>query len=121
MDTRQWSIYLVSRLKEECKLILEGPLKKKTPEEKANYLRLWSGSVGRKHVKSLIPSETNLKKPDWLFDRLEEYCKPKCNTLLAATELKRLEQGDMSLLEFIKKLPFWLNHAHTHQKQEIGY
>ena len=88
--------------KEECKLILEGPLKKKTTEEKANHLRLWSGSVGRKHVKSLYPV-TNLKKPDWLFDRLEEYCKPKCNTLLAATELKRLEQGDMSLSEFITK------------------
>ena len=27
----------------------------------------------------------------------------KCNTLLAATELKRLEQGDMSLPEFITK------------------
>ena len=66
--------------KEECKLILERPLKKKTPEEKANYLRLWSGSIGRKHVKSIISSETNLKKPDWLFNRLEEYCKPKCNT-----------------------------------------
>ena len=89
--------------KEECTLILEGPLKKKSAEEKAKYLRLWAGSIGRKHINSQKPSEANLKKPSHLFDRIEEYCKPKSNTLLAATELKRLEQGDMSLPEFITK------------------
>ena len=89
--------------KEECNLILEGPLKKKSAEEKAKYLRLWVGSIGRKHINSLKPSEANLKKPSYLFDRIEEYCKPKSNTLLAATELKRLEQGDMNVPEFITK------------------
>ena len=89
--------------KEECNLILEGPLKKMSVEEKANYLRLWAGSIGRKHINSLKPSEANLKKPSYLFDRREEYCKPKSNTLLAAIELKRLEQGEMSLPEFITK------------------
>ena len=91
--------------KEECNLILEGPLKKKSAEEKANYLRLWAGLIGRKHINSLKPSEANLKKPSYLFNRIEEYCKPKSNTLLAATELKRLEQEDMSLPEFITKKP----------------
>ena len=89
--------------KEECNLILEGPLKKKSAEEKSNYLRLWAGSIGRKHINSLKPSETNLKKPSFLFEKIEEYCKPKSNTLLAATELKRLEQGEMSLPKFITK------------------
>ena len=89
--------------KEECNLILEGPLEKKSAEEKAKYLRLWAGSIGRKHINSQKPSEANLKKPSYLFDRIEEYCKPKSNTLLAATELKRLEQGDISLPEFITK------------------
>ena len=74
--------------KEECNLILEGPLKKKSAEEKANYLRLWAGSIGRKHINSLKPSEANFKKPNYLYDRIEEYCNPKSNTLLAATELK---------------------------------
>ena len=81
----------------------EGPLKKKSAEEKANYLRLWAGSIGRTHINILKPSEANLKKPSYLFDRIEEYYKPKSNTLLATTELKRLEQGDMSLPEFITK------------------
>ena len=89
--------------KEECNLILEGPLKKKSAEEKSNYLRLWAGSIGRKHINSSKPSEANLKKPSFLFEKIEEYCKPKSNTLLAATELKRLEQGDMNLQEFITK------------------
>ena len=89
--------------KEESNLILEGPLKKKSAEEKANYLRPWAGSIGRKHINSLKPSRTNLKRPSYPFNRIEEYCKPKSNTLLAATELKRLEQGDMSLSEFITK------------------
>ena len=74
--------------KEEFNLILEGPLKKKSAEEKANYCRLWAGSVCRKHINSLKPSEANLKKPSFLFEKIEEYCKPKSNTLLAATELK---------------------------------
>ena len=89
--------------KEECNPILERPLKKKSAQEKANYLRLLAGSIGRKHINSLKLSEENLKKPSYLFDRIEEYCKPKSNPLLAATELKRLEQGDMSLPEFITK------------------
>ena len=88
--------------KEECNLILEGPLKKKSAE-KSNYPRLWAGSIGRKHINSLKPSEANLKKPSFLFEKIEEYCKPKSNTLLAATELKRLEQGDISLQEFITR------------------
>ena len=98
MDTRQFLDW-----KEACNLILEGPLKKKSVEEKSNYLRLWAGSIGRKHINSLKPSEANLKKPSFLFEKIEEYCKPKSNTLLAATELKQLEQGDMSLPKFITK------------------
>ena len=82
---------------------LDSLRKKKSAEENANYLRLWAGSIGRKHINILKPSDANLKKPSYLFDRIEEYCKPKSNTLLAATELKRLEQGDMSLSEFITK------------------
>ena len=74
--------------KEECNLILEGPLKKKSAEEKAKYRRLWAGSIGRKYINSLKPSEASLKKPSYLFGRIEEYCKFKSNTLLAATELK---------------------------------
>ena len=55
--------------KKECNLILEGQPKKKSADEKADYLRLWAGSIGRKHMNSLKPSEANLKKPNYLFDR----------------------------------------------------
>ena len=103
MDTRQWVIQSVFGPERRVQSHLRRATQEKSAKEKANYLRLWAGSIGRKLINSLKPSEANLKKPSYLFERIEEYCKPKPNTLLAATELKRLEQGDMSLPEFITK------------------
>ena len=89
--------------REECELILGGSLKSTYEAGNSNYVRLWDSNTGREYISGLSPNENQILNLAWIPDKLKYYCKPKSNTLPAATEYNRLEQVDLCLPEFIIK------------------
>ena len=88
---------------EECNLLLNGPLASKSRSVKANYVRIWAGKPGRMHIKSLCVTDEERQDPNILLETLLEWTKPKSNALATAAAFRRLEQGNLSLAEYIDK------------------
>ena len=88
---------------EECELLLNGPLASKSKAVKANYVLIWAGKTGRMHIKSLNLTTEQKGDPSVLVRMFVEWTKPKSNALAAAAKFRRLEQGDLSLSEYIDK------------------
>ena len=89
--------------KEECELLLNGPLATKNATVKSNYVRLWAGKTGRTHLKSLNLTAEQQIDPNFLLQKFVDWTKPKSNEIAAATVFKKLEQGDLPLAEYIDK------------------
>ena len=86
---------------EECELLLNGPFASKSKEIKASYVLIWAGKIGG--TKSLNLSAEQKKHPKVLLQKFLDWTKPKSNALAAAANFRRLEQGDLSLAEYIDK------------------
>ena len=87
----------------KCELLLSGPLVWKSKEIKASYVLIWAGKIGRTHIKSLNLSAEQKKDPKILLQKFLDWTKRKSNALAAAANFRRLEQGDLSLAEYIDK------------------
>ena len=70
---------------------------------KANYVLIWAGKTGRTHIMSLSLTAEQKGDPSMLLKKFVEWTKPKSNALAAAANFCRLEQGDLSLAEYIDK------------------
>ena len=88
---------------EECELLLNGLLASKSKAVKANYVLIWAGKTGRTHIKSLNLTTEQKGDPGVLLKKFVQWTKPKSNALAAAANFRRLEQGDLSLAEYIDK------------------
>ena len=88
---------------EECELLLNGPLASKSKAVKANYVLIWAGKTGRTHIKSLNLTTEQKGDPGVLLKKFVKWTKPKSNALAAAANFRRLDQGDLSLAEYIDK------------------
>ena len=88
---------------EECRLTLGGPLESLKQAVKANYVQIWAGKAGRMHLKSLKLTDAQKSDPEVIFSKLKEWTQPKSNELIAATTFRRLEQGNLTLSEYIDK------------------
>ena len=88
---------------EECELLLNGPLASKSKAVKANYVLIWAGKTRRTHIKSLNLTAEQKGDPSVLLKKFVEWTKPKSNALAAAANFRRLEQGNLSLAEYIDK------------------
>ena len=89
--------------KEECELLIQGPLASKNNAVKASYIMLWAGKTGRTHIKSLNLAAEERGDPAVLLQKFEEWTKPKANELAAAAAFRRLEQGNLTLAEYIDR------------------
>ena len=94
---------------EECKLLLNGLLALTSKEIKASYVLIWAGQIGRTHIKLLNLSAKQKKDPKVLLQKFLDWTKPKSNALAAAANFRRLEQGDLSLAEYIDKATILCN------------
>ena len=83
--------------------MLNGPSVSKSKEIKASYVLILAGKIGRTHIKSLNLSAEQKKDPKVLLQKFLDWTKPKSNALAAAANFRRLEQGDLSLAEYIDK------------------
>ena len=86
---------------EERNLLLNGPLASKSRLVKANYVLISAGKPGRTRIKSLHIKEEQTQDSNVLLDRLFDWTKPKSNALTVAVAFRRLEQGNLSLAEYI--------------------
>ena len=88
--------------KEECKLLLTGPMDKFTKAAKVSMVKLWMGKVGREYLKSI----DELDPDDFtdLLNSLESWVKPKANAIAAFTELRKLSQGEQPLQVYINEV-----------------
>ena len=97
---------------EECELLLNGPPALKSKAVKANYVLIWAGKAGkagRTHIKSLNLTMEEKRDPSVLLKKFMEWTKPKSNALAAASNFRGLEQGDLSLAQYIDKATILCN------------
>ena len=88
---------------EECELLLNDPLALKSKAVKANYDLIWVGKTGRTHIKSLNLTMEQKGDRSVLLKKFVEWTKLKSNALAAVSNFCHLEQGDLSLAEYIDK------------------
>ena len=94
---------------EECELLLNSPSASKSKEKKKSYVLILAGKIGRTNIKSLNLSAEQKKDPKVLLQKFLDWTKPKSNALAAAANFRRLEQGDLSLAEYIDKATILCN------------
>jgi len=70
---------------------------------KANYVLISAGKTGRTHIMSLNLTTEQKGDPIVLLKKFVECTKPKSKALAAASNFRRLEQGDLSVAEYIDK------------------
>ena len=80
-------------------------------EIKCKHLLYWSGEHGIELFNSWDLSANEQKNLDNYWERLENFVKQHSNELIAAWELHNLQQGTLSLEEFIAKLRILVKEA----------
>ena len=88
--------------KQRCDLIFAGPLAAKNEDFKVRMLLLWSDDRALEIYNTATWAEDADKlklAPVW--EKLEAYVKPMSNQILARFQLRCLQQGDVSLEEFV--------------------
>ena len=100
--------------------ILSGPLHAIPEENQVYYLRYWKGEEGSKFISQwtvegkITDDEeevTSKNKLKTYWKLLEDYAKPKTNSLIAVVELKRLFQGSMTLEQFVTNATLLVDRA----------
>ena len=71
--------------RQHCEFTFGGPLKRKSEEEKCNYLMIWVGDKGRDIYNTWELTADEVKKLETYYTRFETYVKPRSNKVLATT------------------------------------
>ena len=67
--------------KDECTLMLDGPLASKSNTVKANYVQIWAGRSGRVHLKSLNLMAAEKADHKIILQKLKEWVEPRWNAI----------------------------------------
>ncbi|MEW8548052.1 MAG: RNase H-like domain-containing protein [Candidatus Thiodiazotropha sp.] len=93
------------RFKEHARFMFEGPLSNKTEAIQCNYLMLWVGDKGRRIYSTWTIEDGDEKKLKTYYDKFEEYCKPKSNTIYNRYVFKsRVQKENESFEQFVTEL-----------------
>ena len=120
--TMDWSatdaVRALSKFKEMCTLIFNGPLADICEERQVNFLLLWVGEEGRELATSwnLPDAERKLLKSYW--DRYERFVKPKSNFRIARFKLRGAKQAEgENVDQFVKRIRLIANECAYHADQ----
>lgn len=80
------------RFRQKCNLLFDGPLSKRTVEQKCNYLLLWSGDHGLDLFNTWELNEDQKKDLDEYWRRFERHVEPQANYILNRYYLRSLQQ-----------------------------
>lgn len=93
------------KFKALCELILSGPLKDKSEEEKVKYLLIWSGEEGIELVSTWNLGDAESKLLNTYWTKFQDYVTPKSNFRLSRYKLRSLKQGASEPVDaFIRKV-----------------
>ena len=70
------------RFRQKCEMLLDGPLKQRTEEQKCKYLLLWTGDYGLDLFNTWTLSEEEKNKLAEYWKRFEEHVKPQSTHIL---------------------------------------
>ena len=88
--------------KQRCDLIFAGPLAAKNEDFKVRMLLLWSDDRALEIYNTATwAADADKLKLAPVWEKLEAYVKPMSNQILARFQLRCLQQGDVSLEEFV--------------------
>ena len=88
--------------KEEVLLALQTLSPDITPKTEVKYVMLWAGKRACRYLNTV--EEHNKDSVDTLLQTLENWFKPKTNELITFTELIQLNQGNLSVSQFIEEV-----------------
>ena len=92
--------------RQHCKFTFGGPLKRKSEEEKCNYLMIWIGDKGRDIYNTWELTADEGKKLDSYYTKYEAYVKPKSNKVFARYKFQQKvqQEGEEQFLTDLKLL-----------------
>ena len=91
--------------RQHCEFTFTGPLKRKSEEEKCNYLMIWVGDKGRDIYNRWELAADEAKKLETYYTRFETYVKPRSNKVFARHEFHlRVQQAGESFEQFLTEL-----------------
>ena len=87
--------------RQHCEFTFGGPLKRKSEEEKCNYLMIWVGDKGRDIYNTWELTADEVKKLETYYTRFETYVKPRSNKVFARYRFHlRAQQAGESFEQF---------------------
>ena len=91
--------------RQHCQFTFGGPLKRKSEEEKCNYLMIWVGDKGRDIYNTWELTADEVKKLETYYTRFETYVKPRSNEVFARYKFHlRAQQAGESFEQFFTEL-----------------
>ena len=91
--------------RQNCEFRFGGPLKRKSEEEKCNYLMIWVGDQGRDIYNTWELTADEAKKLETYYASFETYVKPRSNEVFYRYELHlRVQQAGGSFEQFLTEL-----------------
>ena len=84
---------------EEVNLILAGPFSKESKSVKVNYILIWAGKTARHYINSR--PDVDKADPMKILGELQDWTNSKPNKIATISSLRTLNQGTLSLFEFI--------------------
>ena len=92
----------LEHLKEDCRILFEGPLADIKDKLKAGLIINWSGREAAQVLKSM---EVEADKPDEVFEALEKIFRPESNQTLARFRFRSMKQTQhQSVDDYMSKL-----------------
>ena len=85
--------------RQHAEFMFNGPLKKKTEEEKCNYLMLWIGEKGRDVYSTWTLTADERKSLEVLYEKFKSYVEPKSNVLFSRYKFQSRVQGEDEMCE----------------------
>ena len=85
--------------------MFKGPLAAKGEEIQSNYFMIWIGEKGHQIYSTWTLTADEQKKLKTYYDKFEEYCKPKSNTIYNRYLFKsRMQKNSESFDQFVTEL-----------------
>ena len=109
----------LSRFKEHCQFIFNGPLSGTTEKQKCGWVGTWIGEEGREIYKTLQIAE-GVDDVGVVFRKFEEYVRPKKNKRLSRHKLKNRKQTNgETFTNYVKDLKVILMDCEYENPEDI--
>ena len=108
------------RFMDHARFVFNGPLKKKTEEEKCAYLMIWVGEKGRRIYQTWTMSEEEKKQIDKYTENFEKYVKPRTNIVYNRYKFSSRTQNEGETFDkFVTELQILVKECQYDKPEEM--